>query len=39
MNPNELILNLQAIAKELANRSASQIQYVNAVNVNIVFKV
>jgi hypothetical protein len=39
VHPNELILNLQeAIAKELANRSAYQIQYVNAVIVNIVFK-
>jgi hypothetical protein len=44
-HPNELILNLQkktrnkVTVKELATRSAYRIQYVNAVIVNIVFKV
>jgi hypothetical protein len=43
VHPNELILNLQgttrnkAIAKELANRSAYQIQYVIVVILNLAF--
>jgi hypothetical protein len=45
VHPNDLILNLQeppekkAIAKELANRSAYQIQYLIAVILILVFKV
>jgi hypothetical protein len=45
MHPNEIIIKAtgttrnKAIAKELANRSAYQIQYVIAVIVNLVFKI